>query len=218
MKRLAHKSRSALRIVREAGWAELVRRFRDYLYSRDATLLLECTLDPPPPEPVAGLELRRATAADAPALFNAWPAEFAELTRDPRRREIEIRRRFDADIPCYIALDSGEIIGAMWCDEWLHDSTLPADRRGRPAFIVRNAFVVQRARGRGVFVQLGRFALRSMAQAGKEVAFSRIRPSRKASLRAHAKLGFRIIGRLVTGYSLWRRHLRLEPLQEKQDA
>ena len=118
--------------------------------------------------------------------------------------------RLEGDIPGFVARSGKELAGAVWCKPWCHDDALPADRRGRSAYEVFNLFTVPQARGKGIAQMLLLFAMESMAQRGKTVAFSFIFPHRVGSIVAHERVGFRKVGVMTFGAFLGRRYSRLD--------
>jgi len=188
----------------------LLKSLAENVYSRTEMLLMQRdAVDVNEATPPDDVTLGEATVADINRIIAVWPPEFAMLRG--RMLHAALWARFESAVPCFIATDTGGIVAAMWCTPWHYDAALGSDHRGRPAFEVTNLFTVPRARGRGLACTLLGFALARMAGRGNQVAYSRILPERQASVAAHKKAGFRMLGRLVSGQVLGCRYCRLMP-------
>jgi len=213
--------RSALHLLRTFGIGEVLRRLPAQIHSRTQMLLFERIWDlgsDEPPEAPEGIVLRQGTEEDLEKIIKAWPAEFDGIAGDSARLAKIFRSRFLRNIPCFVAAEAGEIVGALWCVPWRYDKALPPDRRGEDAYEICNLFTTEDVRGKGVASALLLFALHQMGSRGAMVAYSRIKPGRLASIRLHEKLAFKRLGLLKSGCSWGLRFARLEALHDHEPA
>jgi phosphinothricin acetyltransferase len=143
-------------------------------------------------EPPA-VTIRAATLDDAAALVDIYNREIPSLiTFDMIPRTLATKRMWLADHggahPALVAESSAGVVGFASL----------APYRDRPAYattVENSIYVAQAARGLGVGRQLLSELLQSAASHGFHCVVARIVADNEPSLRLHASLGFRFVGR-----------------------
>lgn len=205
--------RKAWRSLRYGGPWCLLGRLGAVLYSREEYWLLQSRYNSGEealPEPPEEMRFRRAGRQDVPRLLEAYPPEFGWLSRKPALLREVLADRLASGMRCFVLEDASGIAAGVWCSRWRGDCLLPPDERRAPAYEITNLFTVPRARGRGLASALLRLARQAMAQEGARTGYAAVLPHRFASLRAHRKAGFVVIGRADGSTVLGRRHVRLD--------
>jgi L-amino acid N-acyltransferase YncA len=153
---------------------------------------------------------REAVPLDIEKIVESWPIEFAEIALDSVKCRELLHKRIAMSIPCFIAEQGDTLLAAVWCKPWSYDKAFTPDRQNRDAYEIVNFFTVEKARGKGVFGKLLPYVMEHMALKGYMVAYGRIMPERKASIRAFEKFGFKPLGLLTCGFILGHFFCRLD--------
>jgi ribosomal protein S18 acetylase RimI-like enzyme len=188
-----------LEILRERGWRSLVFLvLADLGYRR--LLLLERDLSEPLP----------AIEAKIPLDFSVLtPDELGEYLvfhdEDPRH---ELEARFGRGDECFVARSQGQIVCANWAATNEHTMRFVRYRLriATGEVYVYDSFTLPAFRGRGVAPALAVHMIEHFRRAGLARATTLIEPENAANLRARAKSGYRVCGRIAclkVGPKIW---------------
>jgi GNAT superfamily N-acetyltransferase len=173
------------------------------------------------------LLLERSLVQPVPEIPASVPLDFGRLDRSeigkyltfhPGEGHTEIERRLDRGDVCFLAHSQGRIVGAVWATRdcpfvrYLHtELTIAPDE-----VYFYDRYTAPDLRGRGIAPALDRYVFDLNRDALDFDRAPRVRraivaiiPENRASLRARAKTGFHVFGRV--GYvqlGPWRRHFR----------
>ena len=208
-----NRLRSALRILRYFGIAGILRKLPGLLYSRSTMWLLERRWDPGRDEVVAedsGVIFREASRLDLEKLVETWPPELSESYWGTEKISNMLQSRFDQGLHCFVACQGDTLLSSHWCRLCENDRSLPLQMQNPDAFESISGNTVTQARGKGIFGKLLLYTMRSMAARGKTVCYGRVKPERKAAIRALEKVGFYRRGLLTSGVILGFRFYRFD--------
>jgi len=159
-----------------------------------------------------GIEFKKLEPAAICDLLSAWPREFSGMRKHLMLLERELLERFATDIPGFGVWFGGNLGGALWCTEWEGWRDIPETLKLHEPYEIKNFFILDRFRGWSLGGKLLTFAGQQMALLQRCVALSRVMSERHASLTAHRKAGFVLIGCIREGCLLGRYHSRFTSL------
>ena len=148
--------------------------------------------------------VERANATrDMQDIIASFPDDLGFPTPAPPEQVLrhEISARFNRAVPCFVARDrkTSQLLGAVWLSEWYYPRILSVEKRRCKTVAVSQLYTVHESRGQGIAAALLQYAMDSASNDGYDYCLSLVTPKRIASLRAHLKAGFRILGSVVHG-------------------
>lgn len=184
-----------------AGLEVFLYRARNRLFSMRSWVVLCRPLTPcigavAPDE----IEVREASSVDIEAIAGALPDELAGRLSFEQRITM-VKERFDAGIPCAVAInrDSGQVVGGCWCRKVASGSMLwPLLPSLDMAFEISTLFVDPDCRGKNLGSVVIEYACSMMRCRDFNTCVSLVWYSRPASIKAHLRVGFKPVGEKAT--------------------
>ncbi|NLG18031.1 MAG: GNAT family N-acetyltransferase [Fibrobacter sp.] len=143
-------------------------------------------------------------------IIDFWPADFSYYFHHKVELRKELEWRFRHKYPCFTAYIENKLAGIVWCKPWLYENSLPELTIGKQACEILNLAVSPEMRGKGIAVTLLQFSLEEINKKNTDIAFSRIFSNRTASISAHKKCGFTLLGELRIHHFLKKKRVTLE--------
>ncbi|NQU44351.1 hypothetical protein HQ520_13760 [bacterium] len=223
--KLARRLCYGLNLWRTAGFKELLHMIKGRVRSEKTLLLLERVWDPVKmtyKEMEPEITFRDGRREDIDEIARAWPPEFHGQAPTPEALRLELERKFNENIPCFVACNTqGHIIAGIWCISWEFDSALPPDLQGRPSYEVNALFTITEVRTNTFLpIRLINFAMeRMVGEYGKTVAYIRsLSPRRHRLFSMYTKHGLRKIGFLTNGVRFGKPYCCLKEEEDKTSS
>lgn len=195
--------RYALQALNKYGIKGVIRIIPSLIYSKDTLWLLKRTWNADEdvcPIDKSGVIFKEANLDDLENLAKTFPKELYESHWNKENIHKVLQSRFARGYYCFVAYKGNSLLSSHWCVP-CEDHTIPYFKKmSTGSYESISGNTVPSARGKGIFVKLLLFTMKSMmCDRGKSIQYGRIKPQRKAAIRALEKAGFNRIGLLTSG-------------------
>lgn len=182
------KLRSAYERIRLHGWEGAARLLRDNLFATARCLRLKLELP--------SSDWLEISNQQPPSELHVMTGNIAELEK---LRAVEIPGGWSEDYYCdkthglqrfYLGLWSGTLAHISWFAPSGDATTVSNWRPAATELEIRNVHTQEAFRGRGIFQQVARVALREMQSQGITTVYAHVNAGNVASLKGLSRLGF----------------------------
>lgn len=161
------------------------------------------------------LTLRKGNTGDIGMIVDSWPREFERVYKTRKILENEITKRFNDNIPCFVATDNGSLVSAIWGTPWNYTFDKLKNVTSENATELINLFVNPNYRKLGIGSQLIKFSIMQMAKINYTYAMGRILPHRTVIQKALYNIGYSCLGRMTYTTVFGSRSCRFEEAQQQ---